>query len=69
MGSEVQNPLLFAEGTRGSGESEDAPVAFMEAVLGDLSSTRGGPRLNAVRGRGVTTSGLAGFSSMIEVVE
>lgn len=64
---EVRNPLVFAEGTRGDGESDDAPVEFMQAVLGDLSGTRG-PRLNAVRGRGVPTSGLAGFSSIIEVV-
>lgn len=63
---EVRNPLVFSEGTRGNGESDDAPVEFMQAVLGDLSGTRG-PTIRSVRGRGVPTSGLAGFSITIEV--
>lgn len=63
------NPLAFAEGTRAPGESIEAPVNIMQALLGDLNETTTRTGVTVSRGtQGVSSSGLAGFSSIIEVI-
>lgn len=63
------NPLAFAEGMRGPGESEDAPVVVVDALMSDLdSAARGGVGIARDRQR-IDVERLAAFSLIMEVIE
>ncbi|MBE7384680.1 MAG: caspase family protein [Leptolyngbya sp. SIO1E4] len=68
-GTRSGNPLQFAEGRRGTEETDDAPVDVVDALLSDLDrGARGGLAVISNSQR-VDTQHLAAFSMVIEVVD
>ncbi len=70
-GTRSGNPLAFATGARSPGESEDAPVNVVDALLGDLDrGSRGIAIVSASPERQqVDVRSLAAFAVVVEVVD
>jgi hypothetical protein len=69
-GTQSGNPLGFDQSSRGANESDEASVGAIDALLGDLDrGTRSAGIVPRKGTRGLSSKGLAAFSTVIQVTD
>jgi hypothetical protein len=69
-GTRSGNPLGFDQSSRGSQESDDASVGAIDALLGDIDRGTRSTGIVPKKGtRGLSSKGLAAFSTVIQVTD